>query len=534
MKMKRMNMSLQSFIHNLHFDTDKVNPPDWKVNWNDAPLTYKLYRGMPAIELSPEIPLTFAGREVPAEPCLDAIGHLLWYVYGLNQLCQSVLSQEMGGLQDKRFVTGMRRFVPSGGGLYPNELYVYLKVKDLPTGVYHYDAAHHRLVSLREGDYDTYLAKALGSPCDLSSCFAVVFVSTLFWKNFFKYNNFAYRLQGLDAGVLIGQLLEVTKRQGFEAAVCFQFLDRAVNHLLGLTEKEESVYAMVPLSVEPVSDWFTSGIEPQEPVTATELCRELAPSKHDFFIRSRFISDYPVLIQMNEASFLENVQSFRHITEEKEGPFKGQAVVLPRLNRMAYDLAFVCRLRYSPEADFLFGKLTAIKLAALLQETTTAFHYRNDLSTAYEDNAARVSLSACLYGVEGIPDGAYRYDSKEHLLVCLRPGDHRMLLNKGMAVGNINFSQIPLCLHVSGAQDHLIAALGFRGYRIQQMEAGMLVQRLLLTATALGMGGHPLLDYDAKFCDELYKLGPQGKTNLIQIPIGFYRPRPRLQGRLYG
>jgi hypothetical protein len=36
-----------------------------------------------------------------------------------------------------------RRFVPSGEALYPSELYIYLKTEDLPSGVYHYDVAHH-------------------------------------------------------------------------------------------------------------------------------------------------------------------------------------------------------------------------------------------------------------------------------------------------------------------------------------------------------------------------------------------------------
>ena len=71
----------------------------------------------------------------------------------------------------------------------------------------------------------------------------------MFWKNFFKYNNFAYRLQGLDAGVLMGQLLEVAKRFGLASGVYFQFLDSAINHLLGLSELEESVYSVIPLSV---------------------------------------------------------------------------------------------------------------------------------------------------------------------------------------------------------------------------------------------------------------------------------------------
>src|SRR5690348_8854231 len=116
-----------------------------------------------------------------------------------------------------------RRFVPSGGALYPNELYVYLKLQDLPAGVYHYDVAHHRLVLLRGGGFDSYLARALGNRCDLPACFGAVIISTMFWKNFYKYNNFAYRLQGLDAGVLIGQLLEAAKRFGFTSGVYFQF-----------------------------------------------------------------------------------------------------------------------------------------------------------------------------------------------------------------------------------------------------------------------------------------------------------------------
>ena len=200
-----------------------------------------------------------------------------------------------------------RRFVPSGGALYPNELYVYLKIEDLPVGVYHYDVAHHRLVLLREGNFDSYIARALGNRCDMSACFGTVFVSTMFWKNFYKYNNFAYRLQGLDAGVLIGQLLEVAKRFGFASGVYFQFLDRAINHLLGLSEEEESVYAVIPLSVEPTS-WFTNGGDRDGLDSATELCQELTAIQNNHYVRSQRVKEFPMLTKMNEASMLESTQ----------------------------------------------------------------------------------------------------------------------------------------------------------------------------------------------------------------------------------
>ena len=182
--------------------------------------------------------------------------------------------------------------------------------------------------------------------------------------------------------------------------------------------------------------------------------------------------------------------------------------------------------------DFVSGKVSQEQLAALLQEATESYLYRNDLDMALEKRASRVTLYVCLNNVEGIPDGAYYYDSDAHSLRELNPGDHRLALQYGMPAGNVNLYQVPLCFHVAGDKDFYRTTLGYRGYRIQQMEAGMLVQRLLLAATALGMCGHPLLGFDVKLCDDIYRMDTQGKTSLIQIPIGFYRARPWLRGNL--
>jgi SagB-type dehydrogenase family enzyme len=525
-------MSLEAFLHNLHSDTSESRLPDWEVDWEDAPLKHKLYRGLPVFPLSPEIPLTLEGMELPSKADLTRIGHFLWYVFGLAQFSQSypaanTLGQTAGPLQM------YRRFVPSGGGLYPNELYVYLKTKEIPAGVYHYDSAHHRLTMLREGDFDSYLKKALGNRCDLSACFGAVFISSVFWKNFFKYNNFSYRLQGLDTGVLIGQLLEVAKRFGFASRVYFQFLDRAVNHLLGLSDKEESVYAVIPLSTELEITRFAVDNDRTKNVIAAELCRELPAVRHDHYERSRKVKEFPMIIKMNEASMMDSSESFRQIGIVEKIHNGIQMAYMPRVERLLYDLASICRKRYSPDTDFVLSRVPKPQLAFLLQDAMASFSYRNDLENPHEKCEPRVSLYACLYNVEGVPNGAYRYDSAIHALSRILPGDHRLRLQQGMSLDNVNLFQVPLCLHVAGDNDYLKTALGYRGYRIQQMEAGMLVQRLLLTASAIGMGGRPLLGFKASFCDEIYKMALQGKTSLIQIPIGFYRHRPRLEGGLH-
>ncbi|UVI33400.1 SagB family peptide dehydrogenase [Paenibacillus spongiae] len=525
-------MNLDVFLHLLQYDPDKVKPLDWETDWDDAPLPYKLYRGLPLVPLSREVPATLEGRDTTGVPGLRDIGHFLYYAFGLAQLTQTVMerdpSEESGGVLQM-----CRRFVPSGGGLYPSELYFYLKLSELPAGIYHYDAAHHRLALLREGNFDDYLARSLGDRCDTNDCFGAAFVSTVYWKNFYKYNNFAYRLQGLDAGILIGQLLELAKRFGFSSVVHYQFLDQAVNHLLGLSEQEESVYAVIPLSTVPANRWMSSGYEDEETVSASELCRVLPSVRHDHYIRSRRIAEYPMLLRMSEASRLDSAQLFRQFRKDEQAiPDQASALPLPPVDRLSYDLAAVCRNRFSPETEYILKPIGLSRLAALLREATASFSYRNDLDGAQERPEPRVCLYGCFYGVEDVPDGAYRYDVDAHALqpVCL--GDHRQRMQEGMSLPNVNLFQVPLGFHVAGRRNFLHSQLGKRGYRILQMEAGMLVHRLLLTASALGMGGRPLLGFDANSSDTLYQAASRDETGLIFIPVGPFRERLRLAGSM--
>lgn len=524
-------MELESFLHQLHFDTDKIYPPDWNVDWEDAPLPFKLYRGLPAIPLTLEIPLTLKKRE-DLTPSLEEFGHFLWYIYGLTQFSQSAINDET---QEKNmgFTHSLRRFVPSGGALYPNELYVYVKLDEAPNGIYHYDVAHHRLILLREGNFDLYLSKSLVNGLPISDCFCTVIISTVFWKNFYKYNNFSYRLQGLDTGVIIGQLLEVASQMGYYPRVCYQFLDRSLNHLLGLSEQEESVYAVIPISMKPSITCVDNDQSREEVVSASELCQEVPVLNHISYNRSKKVFDFPMLRQLNEASMIETTQSFVKIKKDKRLKFSldTEMVLLPNTEYFSYDLASVCKKRYSPDVDFMLGKVSQTQLSTLLKETFS-FSYQNDLDDTQGHVETRVSLFGSFYNVEGIPDGAYSYDNGTHALRRITKGDYREFLQSGLTMPNVNLYQVPLCMHLVGDKDHLKEILGYRGYRIQQMEAGIIVQRMLLVSCALGMGGHPLLGFDSKQCDELYRIDLKGKTSLIQIPVGSYRPRAWLRGSL--
>ncbi|WP_459500804.1 SagB family peptide dehydrogenase [Bacillus sp. C1] len=521
-------MELETFLHNLHFSVDEIMPANENVNWEDAPLPYKLYRDLPIIPLSLEVPLTLRTQNVSTNPTLEEIGYFLWYTFGLTQVCQPSFS-----FNQNKTANIYRRFIPSGGALYPNELYVYMRIETIPYGIYHYDVAHHRLILLREGNFDSYLSQALGNRCDVSACFGVTFVSTMFWKNFFKYHNFSYRLQGLDAGVLIGQLLEVAKQFGYTSSIYFQFLDRATNHLLGLSEQEESVYAVVPLSKQPTEEWFHEHPMLDQNISSHELCKELPPLHHEHIVRSQNVTTYPMLTKMNEASMLEETISFQTLATKTGSSHNTQTVALPRAERLSYDFASICRKRHSPDMDFFLQKISTTQLATLLQETSLSLPYQNDLDGRHIKPNQRLSLYGCFYNVDGIQNGAYSYNSHTHALEMIRLGDLRYSLQSSMTMDNVNLFQVPLCLHVIGTNDYATSDLGYRGYRIQQMEAGILVQKLLLAAAAMNMGGHPLLGFDSKLCDKLYEIDTTRKTSLIQIPIGPYRPRTWLKGSLH-
>ncbi|MGN7471230.1 SagB family peptide dehydrogenase [Brevibacillus sp. SAFN-007a] len=532
-------MSLERFLHDLHFATEKVRPPDLEVNWDDAPLPYKLYGGLPTVSLPAEVALSLVDEQVEGEPTMAQLGSLLYYAYGLAKISQTVFPQEEreGGLFPAQ---SYRRAIPSGGALYPNEVYLYAKLSYMTQGVYHYDVAHHRLVLLREGDFDAYVSQSLGQRCAVHHCFGVLFLSSYFWKNAYKYDLFSYRLQALDTGVLLGQWLALAAGCGMEAGVHYLFLDRAVNHLLGLSGSEESVYAIMPLTTKPQEAWplpapgLSTGPASTGELTAERLICQLGRVRHRHKIGSQTQKDYPLLRKMNEAAMYESTASFGDPAAVGEPPGrKGEEKrhSLPPGSPPRPDLAEFCRRRISPELDFVWRKIAQEQLGALLQEAFGAFRYRHDLGGT---ESALPALYVCIYRVEGIADGAYRYAPDRHSLVARQTGDQRQRLQAGMTLDNVNLFQVPLCFHVVGQRHHLRARWGYRGYRIQQMQAGIAVHRLLLAAFACGLGGHPLLGYDVAACDGIYGLSDEQETCLIQVPVGSYRQRVRLEGSLHG
>ncbi|QHT45330.1 SagB/ThcOx family dehydrogenase [Bacillus sp. SB49] len=503
-------MHPESFLYRLHFQSQAVIPSDWEVDWEDAPLPYKLYKELPSFLLDHHIPLNPSPLGRRKLEGAEWIGHFLWFAYGLTQFAHTAAPADSEEKTSTSFPS-LRRFAPSGGGLYPSELYLYVKETPFAQGVYHYDAAHHRLVLIREGNFDDYITKTLGLRLDVSSCKAVCFITTVYWKNFFKYHNFSFRLQGLDAGAVISQTEETARQFGLHSRVHLSFLHKAADHLLGLNRLEETTLGILALSEQEIP--AATG---KEELTGASLIEEIPAVQTTCYQRSKHIKPHQDILQLHEAAILSSSSLFRTNASVPQQEKYGKDIY-PLSESRATTSSFrdACMNRCSPEGDFIDRSMDAGKIAALLKQSTLP-----DVSS--------ISIYLCINGTDRIDAGAYEYDPASHSLLTIEKGDFRQMLQSGMTMHNVPLHHTPLCIHVAGARN-----VDAGGYRMQLIHAGRVMQRILLAASALGMNGHPLLGFHVPIPDSIYQLDIRNQTTLIQIPIGYHTPKSRLSGVLH-
>jgi SagB-type dehydrogenase family enzyme len=138
-----------------------------------------------------------------------------------------------------------RRPVPSGGGLYPLELYVVAAaVNGVERGVYHFHPFRSRLYRLAPLDWNA-VRDALAAPELLERTSALLVVAAMFSRTRFKYGPRGYRFALLEAGHLAQNALLAATDLGVPALPVGGFFDRRLDAVVGADGLEEaSVYAI--------------------------------------------------------------------------------------------------------------------------------------------------------------------------------------------------------------------------------------------------------------------------------------------------
>jgi SagB-type dehydrogenase family enzyme len=162
-------------------------------------------------------------RSFSAEPVsLSELATLLHAAYGITQGEEQSL-----------------RTAPSGGALYPLELYTALaQVAGVPEGLYHYDPLRHVLEELELGELD--LREAMVYP-ELLEAPVLVFATAMFWRTRFKYGLRGYRFALIEAGHVMQNLLLACSALRLAAVPIGGFFDRRLEARLGVDGVNESV-----------------------------------------------------------------------------------------------------------------------------------------------------------------------------------------------------------------------------------------------------------------------------------------------------
>jgi SagB-type dehydrogenase family enzyme len=140
------------------------------------------------------------------------------------------------------------RSAPSGGALYPLELYLASqRVDGLERALYHYDPLRHGLELLRplgsteDGSALTPYAELLSD----SAAFLVV--TAMLWRSRFKYGQRAYRFALLEAGHVAQSFLLAAEALALAATPVGGFYDRLTDGFVGVDGLYEATLYVLPV-----------------------------------------------------------------------------------------------------------------------------------------------------------------------------------------------------------------------------------------------------------------------------------------------
>ena len=502
---------------------EHINPPNWVVDWSDAPWPLKIYTGGRRIQLGGIEPPWMTGESKHSGRA--SLERLLFYAVG----CTRLRWVPPRSVQDspELMLPGLNvgRAIASGGAMYPAEIYVYARaLHDLPGGLYHYNPARHELVEIRHAlsEEDMCRALRLSTPSALRE--AVVVVTNYFWKNFYKYADFSYRLGAVNVGVAVGRLHRLGEMEFGEASAQFSFDDNLLNELLGVQGLEESAYAALLLGPAGASAEVHAPDDHDVDTRATEpgslLVRERRRSR---VIKrsSEFDAMHQSILDAASASGAASDQLFT-LTHGEGRESHEQGIPLPVVEASPLqDLRGAIFRRVSNGAHFTGGTLPNTLLAASLWETHAALQR---LHRSSPDRALPYPQLYCIIQrVQGIEAGAYKYEYSTHSLIPIRMGHFGRELQTALYGKNVNIEMCAYTLHIVDTLDFRKSSWGNRAYRIQQMLAGAALDTVMLVSSDRQASSHVLLGFNAALIDRLYALDTSPCGVLAQICVGTAR-----------
>lgn len=473
------------------------------LDWDVKPFPFKVYADLPALALPRALdPLAVDTLAALGAGAFAPVGRL-----GLEALA-TLLYLSAGVTKKKTYPGGgevLFRAAASTGALYQTETYVAAgAVEGLEPGLYHFCPGDFTLRRLRAGDVRGALAEAADEPA-LGRRAATVALSAIYWRNAWKYEARGFRHLYWDSGTLLANLEAVARAQGLAPRLLTGFVDAAVNRLLGLDPDREAALELVALGPE------------GEPAAPTGPLPEIRPETVPL---SSAEVDEPLLRQMQTASMLADpaaVAAWRASAPPAPRRPEGALIELPSPRAEAgRHLGDTIQGRGSTRR-FSHASLTAMELATALWWATRPVEA--------DVPAGLIAPYLIVNAVEGIEPGAWRYRPEAHAFERISGGAYRKqsaYLCLEQALGG----DAAAVVYFLAPLDGLLAAYGNRGYRLANLEAGLVGGRAYLGAYAQRFGASGLTFYDGKVV-EFFSPHARGLDAIFVTALG--RPaRPLL------
>jgi SagB-type dehydrogenase family enzyme len=457
------------------------------LDWRNQPDPFRTYEGVPTIALPPEPGFpnagTFAVMAALAEKTKLPIGvasefsetiplDLAWLSRFLwHSIAVSAWKKVPG--------SGARyslRVNPSSGNLHPTETYVALRAfTGMEDGLYHYRADRHALELRSRGAWTQQLARALEIPWAAESPL-IVGLTSIFWREAWKYGERAYRYCCHDLGHAIISLLLSARALGLPGGAVAHFSDVRLARAMGLAESDEAPMAF--LAFPPRNNSIGLSATPVQPVAGTP--NELSPEE----VR------YGLLLGIHASTVLPDPAGpLPHVPTANPGAAGSHAPLSDTSHDAPLGLT-VRRRRSALDFEARTQPMERHELEQLLDFATRDWRadWRGNFggeTTQVERGADLVTLYLYVQRVRDCEPGVYRWDQSNRKLEQLHAGDVQRVaaflsLEQPLA-GNS-------CFTVSMIADLGEAArvFGNRGYRYAYFEAGAIGQRLYVGAEALG------------------------------------------------
>ncbi|MBI5030471.1 MAG: SagB/ThcOx family dehydrogenase [Chloroflexi bacterium] len=239
----------ETFHENSKVSMFDIPPSDHEVLARMADLAESFsYDGFPIVEL-PESPAPLAislsdaitnrstTKQMLAAPLnLLTVKTLLHYGYGITH--------------DQRSLGFPRAFraAPSGGALYPLEIYFHSSHTDgFPSGLYHYNPLENHLRLIRDGDQSDIIAQALVSQTIAHEASLIIFITAVFDRSTFKYGDRGYRFVLLEAGHVAQNINLTALGLGLGSINLGGYYDRKIDDYLDLDGLTHSTIYMIAI-----------------------------------------------------------------------------------------------------------------------------------------------------------------------------------------------------------------------------------------------------------------------------------------------